>query len=580
MKELNVREIITSRNPNLFDKYPRFVGRLIVRFFERLLHVEEINSLIRNSAHVTGQAFIDEVFEGLNFSYYLSSSDRHKIPADGKLIVVANHPLGGLDGLALLRAIGEVRSDVKIIANDVLLNFENLSDLFLPYDVFSARMQKEHVVRIADALLEERPVIFFPAAEVSRLTPKGIRDPKWLNGPVFFARKYDVPVLPVYIKARNSILFYIISLLNKRLSTLMLAREIFNKRGKAIRLKVGDPIPGVVFSSSYLKASVTTKLLRKHTLLLARKKNISIFKTEKTIIHPIDRKRLKEELMASELLGETSDRKKIFLIEFNKAGHVMREIARLRELTFRRVGEGTGLKLDLDRFDRYYRHIVLWDDDALEIIGSYRIGNCAEIIATHGVEGLYTHTLFKYSDKAKPYLDYGLELGRSFVQAKYWKTNALDYLWQGIGAYVAKHPEVKYLLGPVSISTTYTEEAKNLLVYFYSKWFPGDASLAPHVAPYRISQKKSEELQTVFTGAAYREDLRKLKEDLKVLGFTIPILYKQYSELCEEGGVSFIDFGVDKDFADCIDGLILVQLEHLKQSKRDRYILINQAPPQ
>lgn len=582
MKELNVREIISSRNPNLFEKYPRFIGNLIVRFFERLLHVQEINSFIRNSANMTGLAFIDEVFDGLNFSYYMSSSDRQKIPADGKLIVVANHPLGGLDGLALLRAIGEVRPDVKIIANDVLLNFENLSDLFLPYDVFSSRMQKQHVARIANALMEERPVVFFPAAEVSRLAPKGIRDPKWLNGPVFFAKKYDVPVLPVYIKARNSILFYLISLLNKKISTLMLAREIFNKRGKSIRLKVGDPIPGVVFSSSYLKAAVTTKLLRKHTLLLARKKAASIFKTEKTIIHPIDRKRLKEELLASEQLGETSDGKKIYLIHFDKAGQVMREIARLRELTFRRVGEGTGLKLDLDRFDRYYRHIVLWDDDALEIIGSYRIGNCQEIISTHGVDGLYTNTLFKYTDKAQSYLQYGLELGRSFVQAKYWKTNALDYLWQGIGAYVAKHPEVKYLLGPVSISNTYTEDAKNLLVYFYSKWFPGDASLAPHIAPYRISQKKQDELAEIFTGKEYREDVRKLKEELKVLGFTIPILYKQYSELCEEGGVSFIDFGVDKDFGDCIDGLILVQIEYLKESKRERYISINQPkrPPE
>ncbi len=172
-----------------------------------------------------------------------------------------------------------------------------------------------------------------------------------------------------------------------------------------------------------------------------------------------------------------------------------------------------------------------------------------------------------------------MELGRSFVQVKYWKTNALDYLWQGIGAYVAKHPEVKYLLGPVSISNTYTEEAKNLLVFFYQKWFPGDPALASHVSPFRISQIHQNELAALFSGTEFREELRLLKESLKVLGFSIPILYKQYSDLCDEGGVSFIDFGVDKDFADCIDGLILIRLELLKATKRERYISLN-LPPQ
>ena len=572
MKELDVREIITSRAPEFFSHYPRFFERILVGFLHRLLRVDEINRYIRDNAEVKGLAFIDEVFEELNFSYFLSSIDRNKIPSEGKLIVVANHPLGALDGLALLRAISEVRTDTKIIANDVLLAFENLADLFLPYDVFARHMQKEHVTRIGEALLAERAVLFFPAAEVSRLTWKGIRDPKWLNGPVFFAKKYDAPILPVYIKGRNSIFFYLISLIWKRLSTLLLPREIFNKKGKSLHFMIGDPIPGATFSSSYIKSKVTTRLLRKQTYLLARKKKSAIFKTEKTIVHPVDRRRLKEELAASTLLGRTGDGKKIFLAEFESSRQMMREIARLREQTFRKVGEGTGLKLDLDRFDRYYQHIVLWDDDALEIIGSYRIGNCRKILSTHGSEGLYTHTLFKYSEAAAPILGRALELGRSFVQIKYWKSNALDYLWQGIGAYVAAHPEVEYLLGPVSISNTYTEEAKELLVYFYQSWFPGDPALAPHISPFRISQHRLAQLQNLFPRTSYREELRKLKETLRVLGYSIPVLYKQYSELCEEGGVSFIDFGVDKDFADCVDGLILVRLDLLKPSKRERYI--------
>ena len=577
MKELDIREIIASRAPGLLGKYPPVVERLVISCLGRLLRVEEINSQIRRHGESSGLAFVDEVFEELNFSYYLSSIDRQKIPSEGKLIVVANHPLGALDGLALLRAICDVRADTKIITNEVLMVFENLADFFLPYNVFSAQTQKEHVARIGESLLAEEAVLFFPAAEVSRLSWKGIRDPRWLNGPVYFAKKYDVPVLPVYVRGRNSLLFYIISLLNKRFSTLLLPREIFNKRGRSLRFVVGDPIPGAVFSSSMIKGRVLTRLLRKQTYLLAHKKRSIIFKTEKTIIHPVDRRQLKRELASSTLLGRTSDGKKIYLVDFNNAHRVMREIARLREQTFRKVGEGTGLKLDLDRFDRHYQHIVLWDDDALEIIGSYRVGNCRLVINGHGLNGLYTNTLFKYSPAAAPILDQALELGRSFVQPKYWKSNALDYLWQGIGAYVVNHPEVNYLLGPVSISNTYTEQAKALLVYFYQIWFPGDPALAPHVSPFRISQYQQEELAGLFPRRDFREELRKLKESLKVLGFSIPVLYKQYSELCEEGGVSFIEFGVDKDFGDCVDGLILVHLDKLKANKRERYITINQG---
>lgn len=575
MKELDVREIISSRAPGFLSRYPAFVQNLIVRFLARLLHVEQINQHLRKFSGYTGLAFIDETFEELNFSYYLSSIDRGKIPSEGKLIVVANHPLGALDGLALVRAISEVRRDVKIIANDVLMNFENLRDLFLPFDVFTKNMQKEHVNHIGAALMAEQAVIFFPAAEVSRMTLKGIRDPKWLNGPVFFAKKYGVPVLPVYIKGKNSLLFYLISLLYKSFSTLLLPREIFNKHGKSLRFIVGDPIPGQLFSASFLKTKMMTKLLRRHTYQLRQKKKSRIFRTERTIAHPIERRQLRDELRAAPLLGRTSDGKKIYLITSDRARLVMREIARLRELTFRKVGEGTGLKIDLDRFDRHYEHIVLWDEEELEIIGSYRVGNCRKILAEQGVEGLYTQTLYQYSAAAMPMLEQALELGRSFIQVKYWRSNALDSLWQGIGAYLLRYPEILYLIGPVSISNSYSSEAKNLLIYFYQTWFPGDAALAPHRFPYTISPHEAEGLAALFPRHDYREELRRLKERLKVLGFSIPVLYKQYSELCEEGGVSFVDFGIDADFADCIDGLIMVRIDKLRPNKRERYFNID-----
>lgn len=150
---------------------------------------------------------------------------------------------------------------------------------------------------------------------------------------------------------------------------------------------------------------------------------------------------------------------------------VLKEIGRLREISFRHVGEGSGEKRDIDSYDFYYKHLIIWDDEALEIAGAYRIGDCREIIEDFDVDGLYTSTLFKYDSAFMPYFEHGLELGRSFVQPKYWNSRALDYLWQGIGAYVRENPNIRYLFGPVSLSDTFTTQAKALLIYYYSHYF-------------------------------------------------------------------------------------------------------------
>jgi putative hemolysin len=571
MNELNVRNVLLAKNPGGFNRVPQPLLRLIIKTVEKVLHTRKLNDfLTRNDRH-RGMAFIDALFESLDFSYSLSHRDRQKIPAEGKLIVVANHPLGALDGLALLKAIHEVRPEVKIIANDVLMQVENLAELFLPFDIFGNKMQKRHIADISRAVQQEQAVIFFPAAEVSRPTWKGIRDGRWLKGPVFFAQKHEATVLPVYIRGRNSFFFYALSVLSKKASMFLLPGEIQKQRRKNILFKIGHPIGGKIFSSSFVDAKTQSRLLRKHVYAIGKGKR-GIFKTERTIIHPTDCRAIKKELLDARCLGVTSDGKQILLVEQARAPHVLTEIGRLREATFRRIGEGTGAKIDLDRFDAYYQHIVLWDEAALEIVGSYRIGVCKSILLNHGPNGLYTSTLFNYAESALPILQQALELGRSFVQERYWKGQALDYLWQGIGAYLAFHPEVKYLLGPVSISANYSEEARNQLVYFYQKWFGDPSGLALHKNQYLLSRNTIAELKPVFSSIDYRQELHRLKESLKMLGFSIPVLYKQYTELCEEGGCKFLGFGVDRDFGNCVDGLILINLDRLKPAKKSRYL--------
>jgi putative hemolysin len=240
---------------------------------------------------------------------------------------------------------------------------------------------------------------------------------------------------------------------------------------------------------------------------------------------------------------------------------VLRELGRLREIAFRQVGEGTGKRRDIDAFDAHYRHVVLWDDAELQIAGAYRIGEARELVQERGVEGLYTHRLFSYGERLRACLPQALELGRSFVQPRFQGLRALDYLWHGIGAYLRTRPDVRYLFGPVSLSASYPEAARRTLVSFFAQHYGADPAFATARIPFKIP-----------CGEACPDDLRGLKEQLSAMDVSIPVLYKQYAELCEPGGTRFLAFGVDPAFGSCIDALILVDLHQLKPAKRERYL--------
>lgn len=571
MNKINLEEILSGQKSGFINKSPKLVKRIVFSFLYNLLHLKQVNNFIEQNQSVKDIDFIDELFETLDISYSISAKDKLKIPSEGKLIIISNHPLGGIDGLILLKLVSEVRSDVKIVVNDLLLNIDNLKNLFLPFDLFSSKAQRDRIEFIYNALNNNEAVIIFPAGEVSRFSLSGIKDSKWKKSAVLLSKKFKAPVLPVFIHARNSILFYLVSILNKKFSIFFLPRELFNKKGKTFNINIGHHIPSAAFDNKYYKIENLVKLLRKHTELIGKGKK-GIFESEKNVIHPLPRKILKQQINKCKVLGLTADKKKIFLVDSYLAPDVLKEIARLREITFRRVSEGTGKKMDLDKYDEYYKHIVLWDEEELEIVGSYRIGIGRTIMPALGVNGFYTSELFKHSLKLQNILNQSAELGRSFVQAKYWNTSALDYLWQGLGVFLRDNPNIKYFFGGVSLSKTYSDEAKSHIVYFYHKWFADKENLSLAKNKFHISDKQQNELNQVYFSNDYRNDFITLKGILKHLGYTVPVLYKQYSELCEPDGIKFIDFCVDPDFNDCVDALILVDVDKIKQSKKERYI--------
>ena len=567
---IDTGSIIRSKYDKI-ELFPKIAQDIMINSAKRLVYEDKINSFLKEHEDDAPFDFIEAVLEYFNFSYKFASNQIENIPPSGKCIIIANHPLGALDALSLIDMIRKVRVDVKIMANDVLSHLKPLKPILLDVDVFSLKISKQSIEKIYSALDKEQAVVIFPSGEVSRVKPNGIKDTKWHKGFLKFAVKKQAPILPVYIKARNSSLFYTVSSINKKISTILLPMEMFKKRGKQIEFKIGQIVPPKSFMKNGLSIETNVKLFKKHLYRIAKDKK-PIFATQKCISHPENRQLLKEELKNSKELGATNDGKKIYLFEYKKGSSVIKEIARLRELTFRAVEEGTGDKKDTDSFDKYYKHIVLWDDELLEIVGSYRIADTKEIYKKFGKKGLYTDTLFDISDKFFEEFDNSIELGRSFVQPKFWGSRALDYLWFGIGAYLRDNPDIRYMFGPVSLSSMFPKKALNLIVFYYDLYYGGKKELVRAKEPFIISKNEKKELEEIFAKNDENKDFLTLKEQLSFFGVSIPTLYKQYTNLCENGGINFIAYNVDKDFNNCVDSFILVDIQKIKSSKRKRYI--------
>ncbi len=572
---LNIEQSVVNKFPGFATQAP-IIRNSTLSILRKLTREQEINAFLHEHQGVTGIDFIDRIFDYFNFSYSISQRERSNIPAQGRLIIIANHPIGSLDGLALLRLVSEVRRDVKIIANDLLMAFAPLHDLLLPLDNMTRSAYKQSYKNILAALENEQAIIIFPAGEVSRASPQGIRDGKWQAGFLHFARKAKAPLLPIFVSAKNSFLFYSASIIFKPLATALLAHEMFNKHSAEIKFRVGEVIPHHALESNQLADKPLIKRLKKHLYKIGNGKK-SIFVTEKTIAHPEDSSVIKQELKTAQMLGSTRDNHCIYLCSYQEHPTVLREIGRLREQTFRKVGEGTGSRRDLDKYDHYYRHLILWDEDKLTIAGAYRLGEVNTILQKKGIKGLYTADLFDFQPEAIPMLEQALELGRSFVHPNYWGKASLDYLWQGLGAYLQHHPEIRFVLGPVSMSAQYPKSLRDLLVFYYERYYRNTDSMADGKHPHEIEENALIELQRTFTKLTRAEGFEFIQQEFIKLDCKIPVLFKQYAGLYEEGGYQALAFSVDTEFGNCVDGLFVGDLTQMKAAKRARYLSTNRV---
>jgi putative hemolysin len=563
---------------SFYEKFPRLAeGRVrefaqpVVSLLRRITCEERINAILAESAPLRGFAFVERVLDLLKVSYSVANTDRENIPVEGRVVIVANHPLGALDALALIHLVGSVRRDVKILANDMLMQLEPLAPLLLPLPVFGAGSALSGARRAYRALEQDEAVIVFPSGEVSRMRPQGVRDLGWSAGFARLALKTAAPVLPVHIRAQNSPMFYGVSMLAKPLASLLLAREMFGAARTRIGFQLGEIVPPSSLQRPVLTPEKIAQHMRRHVYRLARRRP-TVFPTSTAVAHPESPLDVRRALRAAEPLGKTNDGKQILLLEAQADCPALREIGRLRELAFRRVGEGTGARRDLDRYDAYYRHLVLWDEQALAIVGAYRLGEAGPILRERGLDGLYSASLFDYAPEAHAFLPEAVELGRSFVQPAYWGSRSLDYLWQGIGAYLRARPSLRYLFGPVSLSAALPLEAREWIVHYHRQYY-GDADrLARARNPFVISAEVAAAAGAAWSGRPLDEAFPLLRERLAALGGQLPPLYRQYADLCEPAGVRFLDFGIDPDFGGCIDGLVRLDLHQLRPAKRARYV--------
>ncbi len=565
-----LEDVLESKFPAFGHQSP-VIQRPMLAMLKKLLREDDVNDVLAQCAGLQDFEFVDKILEIFNLSYKVIDRELDNIPAEGRVVIVANHPLGLLDGFALLKLVGKVRRDVRIVVNDVLMHFKPMHGLLLPVVSFGEGSNRANVEAIHAALDNDEAVIIFPSGEVSRAGPMGIRDGRWRGGFLRFAEQARAPLLPVHVGGRNSALFYGVSTLFRPLSTLMLLREPHGQRNATLPIRVGEMIPWKEVASLDLPRDQKIERISREVYRIGKNRVVG-FRTEKPIARPEERLTLRRELHRAQRIGQTGDGKQIYLFDATANSAVMRELGRLREVAFRQVGEGTGKRRDIDAFDAWYRHVILWDEAELQIVGAYRIGEVGKILAERGPEGLYTHGLFVLGDGLRAHLAQSLELGRSFVQPRYQGMRALEYLWYGIGAYLATRPDVRYLFGPVSLSAAYPVRTRRMLVYFYRRYFGTPERFAEPLTPFEIPEEDEAEFARIMPGADYATDFRELKQQLSQQGLAVPTLYKQYADLCDVGGTRFLGFNVDAAFANCVDGLVWVDLLRLKPGKRSRYL--------
>jgi putative hemolysin len=560
---------------------PWFAGKLLP-----LDQAQELYERVRNSAD---GFLLENLLREMDVDLRVDDADVERIPRTGPVVVVANHPYGMLDGAVLAVLLARVRPDVKVMTNFLLEGVSELEQHCIFVDPMqtagSTERNRRALKQAIDWLRNGGMLAIFPAGEVSHWQmPQGaIADPQWNDTATRLIRKTRAAALPVYFCGRNSLGFHLVGMLHPRVRMAFLLQEFLQQSGKSVALRVGSAIPADSIAS-IAGDREATEYLRWRTYLLAQrgKKQIRLpmairsvlpGKTGEAITPGLPRELLLCDVQAlpeRRCLIENAEFA-VYAAQAHEIPHLLQEVGRLREVTFRAAGEGTGKRSDLDRFDRHYWHLLLWNKGTHELVGAYRAGNTAHVVEERGVGGLYTNTLFRYDTRLLDKLGPALELGRSFVRPEYQRQYApLLLLWKAIARFVILHPETPVLFGAVSISNAYNRASRELIYSFFEDRKRGEelADLVTPRKPFRPGRIRSWDCRAVCHVLRDLDELTDPITDVEIDGKGLPILLKQYAKV----GGKLLGFNVDPKFSDALDGLIVVDLRHTEPGVLERYM--------
>ena len=565
------------------DKYG-FLGTFFGWVLMKVLKISTINKIYKRNKHLSDLYFLNALLDDFKIKFEIPEEDLKRLPKDGAYITISNHPLGGIDGILLLKLMLEQRSDFKIIANFLLHRIEPLKPYIMPVNPFEDRRDvKSSITGFKTAithLREGHPLGVFPAGEVSTYRDgKLVVDKPWEEAAMKLIKKAEVPVVPIYFHAKNSRLFYTLSKISDTLRTAKLPSELLTQKRRIIKVRVGRPI-SIKDQKEHSELSDFSDFLRRKTYMLSKtfedkskildnlKSTVKVPKSPKRIVTPIDPNVMMtevENLRQKDLRLLISKNYEVYLASAGDMPNILTEIGRLREITFREVGEGTNEAIDLDTFDTYYHHMFLWDKDKNIVAGAYRMGLGSQIFERFGINGFYLQDLFRFEPELYKMMSQSIEMGRAFIVKEYQqRPMPLFLLWKGIVHTTLRHPEHKYLIGGVSISNQFSNFSKSLMIEFMKSHYY-DPYVAQYVHPKKEFKVKLKDADKDFVFDATEADLNKFDkiiDEVEPGALRLPVLLKKYIKQ----NAKLVAFNVDPLFNNAVDGLMYIKIADLPES--------------
>ncbi len=579
---VTAKEVAKAINTDKYGVVGTFFGWLLMK----VLKISTLNEIYDKTKHLQNVEFLDAILNEFQIKFEIPEEDFKRLPKGGAYITISNHPLGGIDGALLLKLMLEKEPNFKIIANFLLHRIEPMKQYIMPVNPFEDHKKaKSSVIGIKETLRhlsDGNPLGIFPAGEVSTYKDgELIVDKAWEQGAIKVIRKAQVPVVPIYFHAKNSRLFYFLSKINPILRTAKLPSEVFSQKNRIIKVRIGKPI-SVVEQNEYKTIEEYSEFLRRKTYMLSNSfnekskmlspqnlaLNLKTPKAPKEIVFPANLEKMiaeVEQLKATDCRFFQSKNYEVFFTKASNIPTILHEIGRLREITFREVGEGTNESIDTDKYDQYYHHMFLWDDNTKRVAGAYRMGLGSEIYPKYGMEGFYLNDLFRFDSELHDMMKHSIEMGRAFIVKDYQqKPMPLFLLWRGIIHTTLRYPEHKFLLGGVSISNQFTDFSKSLMIEFMKSNYY-DPYIAQYIKPKKEFKVKLKDADKDFIFDEAEADLNKFDkiiDELEPGNLRLPVLIKKYLKQ----NARLVAFNVDPLFNNAIDGLMYIRIADIPES--------------